>query len=423
MRFGKILITAALAAALTTGCTPLGNALGSSMLGGGSGHEKGEAAIALTVVRGDNSNETDIPYNAKTVTDLVYQTCYTYGTVAFANADGDCKVIFQTDVPEPEIKGLSESRKKKIAEDQKKQLMDELAKVRPCAPEVNTLKAISQLATTYKNSDEGMDKVMLVMNSGLTTTGYLDFTKGYLSLDAEEVVHRLEAQEAIPDLSGVDVIWMYLGQTALPQEELSEIQKHRLQDIWEKILIAGGAKSVTFTGDISSDKTDKGYPTVTPVDVEKYDCEPFDDDDDETLEKDAGEEVGISTTILTSEELNFVGDKAEFIDSNLATAVLKGTAEQMLQLPDNKVYIVGTTATGDKNFCDELSLRRAYAVRDVLVSLGVPESQMIPMGLGCSDHWHVPDIDGSGRQIEEEARKNRKVMIFDVNSDYAEWIP
>jgi len=50
------------------------------------------------------------------------------------------------------------------------------------------------------------------------------------------------------------------------------------------------------------------------------------------------------------------------------------------------------------------------------------EEQLICLGLGCSDPWHISDVDENGRQVEEYASKNRKVLLMDVSSEEAKLI-
>ncbi len=55
-------------------------------------------------------------------------------------------------------------------------------------------------------------------------------------MEPEYVVESLKNSNAIPDLSDITITWMYIGQTASPQSELSETQKVRLQKIWQTVL-------------------------------------------------------------------------------------------------------------------------------------------------------------------------------------------
>lgn len=103
-------------------------------------------------------------------------------------------------------------------------MLKELSKLNSDVSEVDTLKAITYASKTLSSSSPSADKVLVIMDNGLSTVGYLDFTKGLLYADTKTIVDALNKVEAIPDLTDVNVVWMYLGQTAAPQQELSEVQ-------------------------------------------------------------------------------------------------------------------------------------------------------------------------------------------------------
>lgn len=364
--------------------------------------------VALSIVVGAHANAPEFSLDSQTVKDAIYLSCCTYGNVSFVGTDGAPSVFYQTKIPVPETDGLSKNKKKTIAMGYTTQLLDELSKVTPVVSEVDTLKAIGEAAKTLYTSSEESEKEMLIMDSGLSTCGYLDFTKGLLNddVDTDSIILALKEAEAIPVLQDIKIVWMYNGQTASPQSELSERQKAKLQEIWKKILFAGGAKEVKFTSDIASDSTNKSYPFVSVVDVE-----------DRSIEVTTETKQTLDTVVLDAQSVvKFVPDKATFLDYEAADDKIKEIAGILSAYPNNTVYILGTTASGEKEFCKNLSLARAEAVVASLKSYGVPESQMIPLGLGYEDPWHVADLNSDGRQIEEKACQNRKVMVIDVNS-------
>lgn len=373
--------------------------------------------IALAVVVGKHGNAMEIPLNAPSIKEAIYNSCYTYGSVAFVAVDGKPKVYYQANIPEPEAGGLTESKKQSLANGYTEQLLSEIQQAYPEVAEVDTLKAIQQAAFTLQGSSESADKVMVIMDSGLSTVGYLDFTKGLLEADVESIVEALKEAEAIPNLQDVSIVWMFNGQTASPQQELSERQKKKLQEIWTAILLEGGAKEVSFASDIASELSEEAFPVVSLVDVEERSINV---DAEEITPVEIIIDEPIDTVILDNTSVQFIGDKAVFVDKELAMTHIKELAEQLLMNPDNKVYVIGTTASGNREFCNQLSIDRAQNVTDALIALGVPSNQLIPMGLGFDDPWHVNDLDANGRQIEPLACQNRKVLIVDVNGNDAE---
>ncbi|MDE6026288.1 MAG: OmpA family protein [Lachnospiraceae bacterium] len=414
----SILMVVFIIMGMTTGC---GKEEGTEAISGYevcdhhiSGDEYSE--IDLAVIVGVHSNCVGIPLNSASINNALYNSCYTHGSVSFIICDGNPKVFYQADIPKPNKNGLSNNKKDSIADNCKKQLIAELMKSTPEVPEVDTLKAINQASHTLKINSSSIEKTLIVMDSGLSTVGYVDFTKGLLRAETRDIVQALKDAEALPDLSNVSVVWMFCGQTASPQKELSEKQKAKLQEIWEAILTESGALSVTFTSDISSEIADSSYPQVAIVDVEEREIEVAQSVEPIKVEI----KKPIKTKVLVdNESVQFVGNKAIFVDEDFAYQVIEDFSKELIAHPDNKVYVIGTTATGNEQFCKQLSKDRSQAVCNVLISYGVPKEQLIPMGLGYTDPWHIKDVDENGCQIEKYACQNRKVLIVDVNGEDA----
>lgn len=55
--------------------------------------------IALAVVVGKHGNSMEIPLNAPSIKEAIYNSCYTYGSVAFVSVDGNPKVYYQANIP------------------------------------------------------------------------------------------------------------------------------------------------------------------------------------------------------------------------------------------------------------------------------------------------------------------------------------
>lgn len=129
---------------------------------------------------------------------------------------------------------------------------------------------------------------------------------------------------------------------------------------------------------------------------------------------------------INETQIQFVANEATFIDEATAKEVLKPVAEAILANPDNAVLISGTTATyGNQKSCVELSNRRAKAVKNLLVNTyKVPDSQLQTVGLGykADPFERGADVDSNGNFVESEGKKNRRVVILDVDDPIAQEI-
>ena len=127
---------------------------------------------------------------------------------------------------------------------------------------------------------------------------------------------------------------------------------------------------------------------------------------------------------INETQVQFVINEATFIDEAKAKEVLKPVAESILKYPEHSVLIAGTTATdGTQKSCVDLANRRAEAVKKLLIdTYDVPESQLVTVGLGyeLDPFERGKDIDANGKFVESEAKKNRRVVILDIDDPVAQ---
>lgn len=129
---------------------------------------------------------------------------------------------------------------------------------------------------------------------------------------------------------------------------------------------------------------------------------------------------------INDTQIQFVAESDKFIDEAQAREVLKPVAEAILKHPESYVLLAGTTATDGKQADRvKLSNRRAEAVKKLLVSAyKVPESQLKTVGLGfeADPFERGQDRDASGKFVESEGRKNRRVVVMDAKDPIAQQI-
>lgn len=118
--------------------------------------------------------------------------------------------------------------------------------------------------------------------------------------------------------------------------------------------------------------------------------------------------------ILTENKIKFHGDSDKYVDEQAAIEVLQPVIVYMNKYPEFKLLLVGSTA-GDSVGRNSINLSkaRAEAVKNTLVQSGINEENIVTIGLGGGDPWHIPNAGTTG----EDAAKNRKVVMLDYESE------
>lgn len=236
---------------------------------------------------------------------------------------------------------------------------------------------------------------VVVIDSGLQTVAPLDFRKGgLLAASPGDVVTFLRKQHLLPDLNGRHVILAGFGNTAAPQPRLDLAQRRNVADIWRQIALAAGAACVRLDTHPNGSPAVTGVPPVAIVPVPKP----------PTIR-------ACGTTILNADNhVNFVANKAIFIDPGGARATLAQLADK-LRNGGQRVELIGSTATwGPVESRIVLSERRAAAVKRELVSLGIAASRIHTQGDGSSWPGRVPDIGAGGVLLPGPAAADRAVI-------------
>lgn len=270
------------------------------------------------------------------------------------------------------------------------------------AEETDLVAALDLASRDFNTASNGGENVVVVVHSGLQTSGVMRFQDGgLLGAEPEEVANA--ARDELPDLSNVSsLVWLNCAMTSGEQEPLSNSQAKRLKEIWKAVLAEAGCENVEFR-DLPYSTPPEGdgeLPSVTPVEVERA-----------PVVVDSG---AARTYTFSSEALMFLPDSSDFADESEASEVLSEVADALLANPESKALVQASTASypWDPAYAVQLSQERARATADALSSLGVEQSRISTEGLGFSDAEHVEDIDPStGYQIPELAARNRKVKI------------
>jgi len=292
-----------------------------------------------------------------------------------------------------------------------------LTQVKAEHPELDTLAALRQAVRSFASAPEDSQKTIYVFDSGLSTSGQMDFRNNLLDADPAVIADLLIERKIIPDFTGINVKWLQLGDVAAPQKPLSYAEVQKLGAIWEAIIEKRGGSIEISNAPPSQIMNDPSqYPPVSIVDLPLETPIIF-----EQVESTEIVETFDPTknSIFSGQQIHFVKDSAEYLDQKKAATILRPVADYMIQNPEFKGLLVGTTATGNLDFCLRLSKDRVKAVRDTLVLMGVESEQLQLCGLGFNNPWHISDTDPDGGLIEELAFKNRKVILLPTDSPEA----
>ena len=229
--------------------------------------------------------------------------------------------------------------------------------------------------------------VLVLHSSGLQTTDPLDLTRIGLDLDVAAVVASVP-DDAVPDLTGKDLIFSGLGQVVGDQPPLPPAAREALVALWLGICAKFGANSCTHDTEPVPGGASIGrgeVPTVEVGEVEHQDAL-----------------VRLPNSVLFkagSDELapgarEALAEVAKKFDARTTARVMARTA---------------TSASVEA--AADLTTRRGQRVVQVLVELGVSRAAFTEVvGLGFTSPLAV-DLDRSGELIPDAAARNRSVVV------------
>ena len=390
---------------------------------------------ALAIIYGNTANRnatTTQSYEA--AIPFIKETVYG-GYIAVISGDGKPEVIrnfeFKTDANSDYI---LDKRKTNYTNTVVKFLKSDFTRAK--MPEIDLLKAIDEAKKALNAAEDKalMDgkkigkKQIVIFSSCLVTSGdmsliklgfdRIDFagiTNGELDEYIKNVAVELAQSNLLPDLSGIGVTIIGLGDVA-GEQELTKPERNAIEKLMKEVLKECGASEITVTDYPSGNKPnlyisdDDGYPYVTTINfikTTKFDVFPI--------------PISEPPPTLT---IDFVVDSADYINKENAEILIYQYAEQIyeyLNTTDGKVYIVGAHSKGKREpyYDTSLSERRAAAVKDTLVQFGIPESRLIVIGIGEFEPWRLDEFP-NGTFSEETAKKNRRVLL--IASYYVEHV-
>jgi outer membrane protein OmpA-like peptidoglycan-associated protein len=322
------------------------------------------------------------------VSDAITEARATNGVVTVTIADGS---------PTAEEFDFSESEGSSINQDRlQRKINAEMAKTADDEG-CDMLKSVEVGAASVAGDDNVIG--LYVISNGLCDSGLLDMTSGLVECDPEQVAEFYAAKGELPDLGEIGTVhWYGMGSTGGEQPSPSNAQTTAISTLWDKVLAKSGAALEVMKDAVVAPGEREDAPKVGIVPFETI------------LTFDTSLADQATKVEFTPTQLGFVGDSCEFVDAEQARAALSSVADTLRDNPQLHATVVASSATHPKEgYSQQLSEDRANAVRDTLVSMSVPESQISAKGIGSGE---PDDIDTeTGLQIPEKSAAKRRVTI------------
>ncbi|WP_306359819.1 OmpA family protein [Nocardia sp. CC227C] len=231
-----------------------------------------------------------------------------------------------------------------------------------------------------------------VLSSGISTVAPVDLRIIDWNTNVQSVIDSVARQGHLPNLAGRHVTFHGLGVAAGSQPGLPPFARQLVEQLWVGICQRAGAASCTVAHDMPS----AAAPVATmPVPVVPV--------------PDAVTEEGCPVWASLTDVLRFAPDSA--LLSADADDALRPIVQAATRCSVQSIDVTGHIAdTGDGDDHNDLAGRRARAVADRLLALGLRRDQIGSVtGKGASEPV-VPNIV-DGVFVETAAQQNRRVEL------------
>ena len=158
---------------------------------------------AVCYVIANTANSKGLNFNSPLVQDTVYSTVRNYGFIAVVNADGKPEIVHAASYDlEDKYKSASKEKLDMDARSKATNIILSMQSIMADDPEVDYLESL-RLAVRTLSSLEGYDsKTIVLMGTGLSTTGVMNFSNNLISAEPEMVINLLNEKSEIPRLHG-----------------------------------------------------------------------------------------------------------------------------------------------------------------------------------------------------------------------------
>lgn len=268
--------------------------------------------------------------------------------------------------------------------------------------ESNLFSALCVANNRLAEGSPDIPNLLIVIDSGISTTGPIDFTEKATCealLEPEALITALRENGDLAKFENIDeVVWFGLGETSGAQSDSevapNEGTKAALKILYRTLFEAAGVE-LGDNGEVfragSGAVPAEGLPGVTVVDMPRI---PLDENGNPVR---LGDNVEFDE-LKSNGAIAFAHDSDVLTDEAAAREILKDHINQLIDFPSLTVAINGYTDTvGDESYNLDLSQRRANTVKALMVEAGVPESQITAVGMGEDSTY---ETDEQNRRVE-----------------------
>ena len=398
-------------------------ALSLGMTGCGIGGDKSAStaeeckpAVAYMVAR--TANAKLVSSSAPLIQDTMINCADNYGYSYIVRVDGEPELVSAEDLDiDEQYKNASKERLKRDALNRATNFLNMMDEVTAVHPEVDYLEGLRCAAAALHSLDDSYtSRSIICCGTGMGTQGYMDFQNNLLSAEPEVIVEMLNERDALPNLEGITVYWIGMGQVSAPQEKLTPKQSKNLENIWKAVVEASGGEFVpneyiNVTTDVN---TTEELPTVSTVEVPSE--IPISFETEVLKETEVTESVFEEPVSLGESQVEFVGDQSVYLHPDDAVEIIRPIAEYLIENESVPLLLIGSTSGDVTNESTmQLAKDRAEAVKKTLTELGVDGSRITAIGMGSDDPWHVYGAGYDG----PVASGNRKVVLIDARTELA----
>lgn len=320
----------------------------------------------IAIVIGDTQN-TPRPSLLKGVSDSIESTLLQHKgesvktleeSVVFVSATGNPKVL---DVNDANLKlreiGNNSSNAKRSASLNVAEFEKYVATTQPFDNGSNYLEAILKAKDNVNTGAK-----IVVIGSGLSDSGDLNFSHTNILTNESEraaIADKIEDKYGNDELEGYTIELYGLGDTVLPQEPLSTMQKNIVRDIYKDVLRSLGAEVVVNTQTLNGEGVQTSYIVGTT---------------------DTG--CGQIGLVFDDSKLKFQSNLPSFVDSAGAQESLTSVKLLWDKYSDTIDLIQVDGYIARYGTVDTLSQPRADSVKDMLVGMGIPSDVINSTGRG-----------------------------------------